>query len=225
MPHFLPLRRSQKNQSESNCFALLGASFPNCFFSYRNFSGNVCTKLTEMIERLSVPVDMKLKFIFVCRNMNCDSETLEKVCRCFFDGSWNNNGKVSLINIETTFLGERLVSVGTREVPLVQVRALRPPHDDSLVQEVARASRRSGEFAVERTETPWLVTRTCVLGWVAAQVLARRCESFSEEVGSQWFEAACTWCATRLEEQPRSRKYTCQLIVNLLVFFNSLINA
>ena len=47
------------------------------------------------------------------------------------------------------FLGERIVFVRAQEVPLEQVCAFRPPHDDSAVQEVPRASWRPGGFVDE----------------------------------------------------------------------------
>jgi len=49
-------------------------------FDCRSFAGGVCGKLSEMLDRTSVPLDIKLKLVSIFERMKFDPDNYEKVC-------------------------------------------------------------------------------------------------------------------------------------------------
>ena len=50
----------------------------------RSFAGGVCGKLSEMLDRTSVPLDIKLKLVSIFEHMWFDPDNYEKVCFVIF---------------------------------------------------------------------------------------------------------------------------------------------
>ena len=56
---------------------LSGCCLP--MFDCRSFAGGVCGKLSEMLDRTSVPLDIKLKLVSIFEHMRFDPDNYEKV--------------------------------------------------------------------------------------------------------------------------------------------------
>jgi len=50
------------------------------WLGYRSFASGICGKLSEMLDRTSVPLDVKLKLVSIFEHMRFDADNYEKVC-------------------------------------------------------------------------------------------------------------------------------------------------
>jgi len=51
-----------------------------CVIDCRSFASGICGKLSEMLDRTSVPLDVKMKLMSIFEHMRFDPDNYEKVC-------------------------------------------------------------------------------------------------------------------------------------------------
>ncbi|ESO09949.1 hypothetical protein HELRODRAFT_190339 [Helobdella robusta] len=88
----------------------------------QSFASIICCKLLEMIDKLSVPVDMKARFIHICKNMMCDAATsymVRNLCLSMLKRYPSNKFVTSVLHTLTLLSCRSLVHL-SEQVSLLQ---------------------------------------------------------------------------------------------------------